>query len=204
MRLNSEWVLLCIPSLHKPCINFSSAAAHAAAAADLTSDWLTPLVPTHPVHAGTAPPAGCVLVWACTLPPDASVLSLGGDQRPGACSRSNWHLLTGGCHLLPPALTPGSSQVHVEPFGPARGAAALAPPGVCRDNNDNCPMWAAAGECNKNPVGRIAGLDSGREVRRLLGGLLGFHSELLSSAVPQQCAVASCISPASSPGPRCS
>jgi prolyl 4-hydroxylase len=39
-------------------------------------------------------------------------------------------------------------QLHVEPFG----SAGPLHPGVCRDNNPACPQWAAAGECEANPV----------------------------------------------------
>ncbi|KAL4448929.1 hypothetical protein ABPG77_007646 [Micractinium sp. CCAP 211/92] len=59
--------------------------------------------------------------------------------------------LHAGCPVVRGTKFSATSWIHVAPFGTLTAQQSQANYGVCRDNNPNCPKWAAAGECTRNP-----------------------------------------------------
>ncbi|KAL4422743.1 hypothetical protein ABPG75_008940 [Micractinium tetrahymenae] len=60
--------------------------------------------------------------------------------------------LHAGCPVVRGTKFSATSWIHVAPFGTVTAQQSQPGFGACRDNNDECPQWAAAGECTRNPV----------------------------------------------------
>ena len=107
------------------------------------------------------------------------------------CPPASWGAAPGGSapctarHARPSRLQPYSAptpgplrQIHVSPWGAAPVSKTQPQYGVCKDNDPKCPQWAAAGECDANPV-YMRGTDAARgNCRRVVLGRAALVTEL--------------------------
>ncbi|PSC72973.1 putative prolyl 4-hydroxylase 6 [Micractinium conductrix] len=74
--------------------------------------------------------------------------------------------LHAGCPVVTGTKYSATSWIHVSPWGAAPVSKTQPQYGVCKDNDPKCPQWAAAGECDANPV-YMRGTDAARGNCRL-------------------------------------
>eukprot|EP00803_Ostreobium_quekettii_P005310 evm.model.scf_340.1 EVM.evm.TU.scf_340.1 scf_340:2444-7406(+) len=108
-----------------------------------------------PVRAETAGPfSPCAEGHVAVKPRKGDALLFFSFNPAGEKDNSSLHT---GCPVLKGVKWTGTIWIHTAPFRPESfgypdpNAPTPADPGICKDLSDECPKWAASGECEKNP-----------------------------------------------------